>query len=126
MSDRDELLPVEPVIHPTPEYETITLRELSIGFASGRVEDLTLYPEDEMLQDAEGGIRVVFKTLQEGDLKCPEFVSHGRAIEWKSIRDITHRRKKGTLRPTPKQLIADYQETRRREAAKRAAGATEE
>lgn len=91
-------------LRPVTEYEDIHIRELSIGF-SGGVQDLTLYPEDELTADDQGNIRVIFHTLGGG-----EFVAYAGHTQWHSERLIPHRRVKGTLRPTPADTWKRYRE----------------
>lgn len=102
----------EPLVPQQPEYEEITVREVSIGFVGG-AQDLTLYPEDELHLDiSTGQIQAIyFKTMGQDF----QFMPYPGQVQWHSIRHLPHRRVKGTLRPTPEQVIETFKRNREQE-----------
>lgn len=104
--------PNAPLTPRAPDYEDITLREVTLGFASGP-QDITLYPEDELHLDGEGRIRsITFKSMGSGH---DTFVVYPGQAQWHSLRHTPHRRVKGTSRPTPEQLMARFKEREQQE-----------
>lgn len=99
-----------PRVRPVTEFEEITVRQLSIGFA-GNQQDMTLYPEDVMEADDHGNIKITFTTMNGG-----EFVAYAGHTQWHSLRYLPHRRRVGTLRPDPKEIQRAYDQRKKEEA----------
>ncbi len=66
---------------------------------------MTLYPEDIMQADDLGNIRVDLVTMGGG-----EFVAYAGHTQWHSLREVPHRREKGTLRPDPMKMMREFRE----------------
>lgn len=111
--DPAELPPTRPV----RDYEDITIRQVSIDTVAGH-HDITLYPED------------IFKYDEDGDLDI-RFLTIGNGRGWLLVRrehlvsmayqESPHKRERGTLRPDPAKVSAEFQEAQRREKAERIA-----
>lgn len=105
----------EPLVPQQPEYEEIVIRELTFGFVGGSVEEITLYPEDSIAIDPAGNTLITFHSKKEGNLPAPTFSAHPRNSTWQGSRYLMHRRVKGTLRPTPEQVVETFKRNREQE-----------